>query len=590
MTYRSAAKSIFALAIILAWTSAHAAVHASLDSANIAADGTVQLTLEHDGSTSDEPDLSPLSQNFDVLSRSSGSTMQIINGNVSSHVRWRLLLSPKHSGDLAIPPISWGGEQSEALTLHVGGSAPNAQTSKSRTVFVESKAEPERPYVQAEVDLTVRIYSQVPLYHASLDLPASDGVLVQQMGADRTETEVRDGERYQVIERRYALFPQHSGPLTLPGPVLDAQIAVRDGNSSLGDQFKDLFGNMMPLNNLLTTLKPISEHGDDLSLDVLPRPTGTVGDYWLPAREVKLDAEWHPASSSQVKAGDPVTVDLHLKAQGLTAAQLPDLSTLLQLPPGLRTYPDQAKLANDTHGDVLVGTRDQSVALIADQPGQFKVPALTIHWWDSSSNQPREATLPERILTVLPAAASVSPQRAPAASAPAPVGSPARGANEATKVLQSGAAGPGEYLWRWVSLALGSLWIVTLIAWYVTRRRAPPTSAEGIHVMTEGRRLSLAEARREFHEACRRNDARAARAALIRWIRTAQPDRGSLGLRAFALETKDDQLGGLLIDLDRACYAGASWSGAQLLAALQDLPLRFPDEPAARQALAPLYR
>ena len=387
MSLRYRVWSGLVLVALLTSGAAHAAVHAWIDNTDAAADGTIQLILEHDGPTNDEPDLAPLKQDFDVLSSSSSSSMQIINGTVSSHVRWSLSLAPKHSGDLRIPPISWGGEQSEPLIVHVGGSPSNAQASTSRTVFVETTAEPGRPYVQAQVDVTVRIYSQVPLYHASLELPSSNDVLVQQIGADRNEMLVKDGVRYQVVERHYALFPQRSGSLTVPGPVLDAQIAVR-GRNPLGDQFDNLFGNMRSLNNMFTTLKPIKEHGEDLSLNVLPRPDGALGDYWLPARDVKLGAEWRP-DSAQVNAGDPVTLHLRLQAQGLTAAQLPDLSALLQLPPGVRAYPDQAKLDNDTHGDLLLGTRDQNIALIADQPGQFKVPPLTIHWWDVQSNQPR---------------------------------------------------------------------------------------------------------------------------------------------------------------------------------------------------------
>jgi len=582
---RTRGRPLVALCLSLIWHAAHAAVHASLDNANVAADGAVQLTLEHDGSTDQEPDLGPLKQDFDVLSRSSGSTLQIINGSASSQVRWRLLLSPKRSGDLTIPAISWAGEQTEPLTVHVGASAGGEQASSSRTVFLETTVEPDRPYVQAEVDLTVRIYSQVPLYHASLELPSSNDVLVQQMGTDRTETMIKDGERYQVVERHYALFPQRSGSLTLPGPVLDAQIAVRDGNSSL-DQFRDLFGNMMPLNNLLTTLKPIKEHGDDLSLSVLPRPVGASGDYWLPARDLKLDAEWRP-DSAQVNAGDPVTVKLHLRVQGLTAAQLPDLSSLLQLPPGVRAYPDQPKLDNDTQGNVLSGTRDQSVALISDQAGQVKIPAVTLHWWDIESNQPRTTTLPERTLTILPAAAAVTAPGTASVSAPSATTGNAAVA-PGTRAAESGVAADR---WRWAAFALGGLWIVTLIGWFLSRRRSPRKRAEEPRLAAQRQRASLSEAKRQFHEACRRSDALAARAALVRWIGTAQPGRSSLGLRAFAKETKDAQLSQLLVDLDRSCYGGGSaWDGAQLLAALQDLPLRFPDEPPSGDDLAPLYR
>jgi BatD DUF11 like domain len=567
-----------ALIALLTSGAADAAVRAWVDNTNVAPDGTIQLIIEHDGSANDEPDLAPLKQDFDVLSSSSTSSMQIINGSMSSHARRSLSIAPKHSGDLRIPPISWGGEQSEPLTVHVGAAPAGAQGSAGRTVFVETTAEAGRLYVQAQVNVSVRIYSQVPLYHASLELPSSNDVLVQQIGADRNEQVVKDGARYQVVERHYALFPQRSGTLTVPGAVLDAQIPVRDRN-----QFDDLFGNMRSLNNMFTSLKPIKEHGEDLSLAVLPRPNGALGEYWLPARDVKLEAEWRP-DAGQVNAGDPVTLHLRLQAKGLTAAQLPDLSSLLQLPPGVHAYPDQAKLGNDSHEDALLGERDQNIALIADQPGQFKIPSLTVHWWDVQSNQPRETTLPERVLNFLPVAVASAAERARVTSAPAPQAPAA-----ATGAPAPGGASGGA-LWRWMSIALGSLWILTLFAWYLTRRRTAAHQAKPSALAGEECRIPLSEARREFRDACRRDDARTARAALIRWIARAQPERGPIGLRAFAKQTKDAELSKLLADLDRACYANGSWSGGQLLAALQDLPLRFPQERTTSETLAPLYR
>src|SRR3546814_20460791 len=80
---------------------------------------SVQLNLERDGSGGAEPDLSPLKKDFDVLGRSSGSSIQIINGSISRHTSVRVTLSPKRSGTLTIPPISWGREQTRALQITV---------------------------------------------------------------------------------------------------------------------------------------------------------------------------------------------------------------------------------------------------------------------------------------------------------------------------------------------------------------------------------------------------------------------------------------------------------------------------------------
>ena len=95
--------------------SAQCAVRASVDNNSVGADAQIELMLEHDGQTSAEPDLSPLKQDFDVLSTSRSSNVQIINGSMTSSVRLVLSLSPKHGGRLEIPAITWGSEKSNPL-------------------------------------------------------------------------------------------------------------------------------------------------------------------------------------------------------------------------------------------------------------------------------------------------------------------------------------------------------------------------------------------------------------------------------------------------------------------------------------------
>ncbi len=370
--------------LLLIAGSAHCAVRASVDSNSVGANGTIELMLEHDGQTSAEPDLSPLKEDFDVLSSSRSSNVQIVNGSMTSSARVELSLSPKHSGQIRIPAIAWGNEKSDPISVSVNAaSSGSPQTpgasSGSAKVYLKTSIEPQQSYVQAGIDLTVRLYSAVPLYHAELELPADSDVLVQQVGADRNETVVENGERYQVVERHYELFPQRSGSLKLSGPALNAQIPVQNRMDPFGNSFKDFFGNI-PFGGAFTTAKPLRLHGDDIALNVLPRPAAAGGEYWLPAQDVTLQGEWRPAQGP-IKAGDPVTLDLHLKARGLTAAQLPDLNALLKLPPGVKAYPDQAKLTNDAQGGNLEGRRDQSIALIADRAGEFTIPALSVHWW-----------------------------------------------------------------------------------------------------------------------------------------------------------------------------------------------------------------
>ena len=569
MTVRGFMRASFFMAFLLAAGSAECAVRAWVDNSAVPSGENIQLNLEHDGQTSVEPDLSPLKQDFDVLGSSRSSSIQIINGTTTSSVRLTLSLSPKHSGALRIPALDWGSERSDPIVVNVSGTtSANPGTpitsGDSTSVYLKSSIRPQRAYVQAGIELTVRLYAAVPLYNADLELPATDDVLVQQVGADKNETVVENGRRYQVIERHYELFPQRSGSLSLPGPVLDAQIAVLDRTDPFGGAFKDLFGNL-PL-NAFTSTKPIRVHGDDVVLTALPRPAGVGETYWLPARNLTLEAKWRP-DQGQPKAGDPVMLDLHLEAQGLTAAQLPDLSALLKLPEGIKAYPDQPTLKNDAVGGSLTGMRDQSIALIADRTGDFTVPALSVHWWDTDANVAREATLPAHTLRYAPGAPSSAQTSPLMGSAPILSRDEARG--DRAPASPKAVSAPAQPGWFWASLVLAVMWLGTLIAWYLSRRG----SMQPLPVAEDKPSASGAEARRQFRDACLRDDARAARASLREWLRLSSPMQQSINLHTFARNTTDADLKILLLELDRACFSGSPWMGENLLKALPELPV-----------------
>jgi hypothetical protein len=591
------------LALTLASPAASAAVTASLSATDIAPGDTVQLTLQHDGRGGGEPDLSPLRQDFDVLGTSRSTQIQIMNGSASASTSVEVTLSPKHAGRLTVPSITWGNERSPALALDVSGSpgnaagpaAGNGAAAGNAREFIETQVDTTQPYVQAAVQLTVRLYTSQTLYHPDLSLNPGGDVVVQQVGMDERSSTVRNGETYQVITRHYVLFAQHSGVLKLAGPVLDAQVAAGgNGNGPFGaDPFAQLFGSA-PFGTVMT--RPIRLHGDAIVLNVRPRPADANASYWLPATQMTLTSQWSPAPL-QARAGDPVTVKLHLQATGLTAAQLPDLTTLWRLPAGLRAYPDQATLHDAAAGDAVVGSRDQTIALIADQPGHFTIPALAVQWWDTATNAPHEATVPARTLVILPAAAApAGTAAAPQVAAPAPAAAPSASAPVSPGGAAAATQGPP---WRWIAAGLAALWLLTLGAWAWSARRGdarpgkrgsrPATHASGAGTGA-ARTANASQARTACAQACRRADAPAARRELLAWAANQWPATPPAGLSALARLLDDPDAAALLRELDRACYAGGPWHGEALAAHLAGL--RVPD--AARTArhqpaLAPLY-
>jgi hypothetical protein len=431
---------------------------------------------------------------------------------------------------------------------------------------------------------------------AELDFGDSDAALVRQVGSDGVSNVEKNGMAYQVVTRQYLVFPQHSGEVSIAGPTLSGSIPDRSRSLGLSDPFSGAFANS-PFAGMLGTSRPIRIHADPIVLNVQPRPAAANASYWLPARNLSLTAHWNP-SSLEAHVGDPVTVDLKLQADDLTAAQLPDLAALLNLPSGLKAYPDQPNLKDTTQGADVIGSRDQSIALIADQPGRFTIPELHLSWWDTKANQAREVILPAQTVAVQPApgsapAAAQAQQPSGATSAaqpasPTPSNTTANGNDKQPR--SASPAANNESTWRWISLGFGLLWLGTLAAWLATRKRpSPPATAvlhEAPHVAA-----NASQARTAFLEACRANDAPAARRNLLLWANAKWRGPRIQGLSALAKLLENREIKRLLQALDGACYAQASWDGAALAQALPDLT--FPEGTTAasnRRELAPLYR
>src|SRR3546814_2911346 len=93
----------------------------------------------------------------------------------------------------------------------------------------------EDPYVQQSVGYTLRLYYDTPLVSGQLDQATPDGASLQRVGSDLQYTRLVGGKRYTVVERRFLLVPERSGPLTIPG--------ARFSGRGSGGFFDDVFGN-----------------------------------------------------------------------------------------------------------------------------------------------------------------------------------------------------------------------------------------------------------------------------------------------------------------------------------------------------------
>ncbi|MEI7465011.1 MAG: BatD family protein [Burkholderiales bacterium] len=564
-----------------------AAFTASVDRTQLAAGESVQLTLQSDRSGSSDPELAPLQKDFEILSRSTSNSLQILNGSMSSQRQVQLVLSPRRSGLVEVPRLAWDGESSAAIELSVAahgagtgasGAVAGALANAVAHVFLTTSLDSLQPYVQSAVSLKVQLYSDKKLYQASLDLQGTADVLVRRLGEDVTRQETRNGRPYQVVTRHYLLVPQRSGDIQIDGPVLNAQVA--DASGRIDPFLERMFGHLKIEGGLGGT-RPLRLRGDALKLVAQPRPPALRTGDWLPAQQLTLEDTWRPADKV-IAVGQPLTRQLRIAAVGQSASQLPDLSALAAMPAGLKSHAEEATLSDQLLDGHVVGQRDQDVVVLADQPGRYELPELRLAWWDVVSNQRREAVLPAATVEVVPAANPAS-GGAGAVAVPPATTTPSAAAAPASSYAAASSAAPAPSgittatddsakLWAWVSLAFALLWLATLGAWAWTHHRRHRTgdgnAVQPTPLETTG---SAARASAAFQQACRDHAARPARDALIAWARATWPHDAPVGLNALARRLDNPVLTELLRELDRACIANTAWNGDALARSLTAL-------------------
>ena len=553
-----------------------------------------QLTFTATGSVSGDPDFTPLRRDFRILGQSRNTSLELINGHFSHSSQWILTLLPRHVGTLTVPPIAFGSDHSPGLSLTVTARGTASTPQGKGNLLLQLSVSPHSPMVQSEIIYTIRLLHAVPLDSGTLSAPqvAGGNAIVKRLGMDRRYQVLQGGRSYDVVERRYAIFPQQSGRLTIPPVVFTGQLPVAGG--SAGGFFGSFFATPQDVTRQLRSRK--------VTLQVRPAPAAFTGKNWLPATHLSLKGTWTP-DPPRVRAGEPLTLTLQLAADGLTSGQLPTLTPTL--PKGLQAYPDQPTLHEQAGPDGLHAERVEKIAIVPQSPGSYRLPAITLPWWNTGAGKMETARLAGITLHVLPAGAAPASPPAPlraAQPAPAPVPqAPPRTAGAVTPkpipppppappIARRGAAAGKVSPWAWLCLLLGVGWGATLLIWLLSRRRAgeahPEPLQETAAPADEGPFLT------QLQRACREGDPGAARSAVLRWGRARWPVSPPLTLEELATRV-GPALQQAVADLNSSLYSRhpRPWQGGAALqqAVTEAAPAERRKGDAPEPGLAPLY-
>ncbi len=557
---------LFILILLWPWLSfANTTITTSVDRNPVNLNDSFQIIFKADDTPDDDPDFAPLERDFTVLNQSQSSSKSWMNGRFSSTIQWTVNVIAKHAGTLTIPAIAFGSDQSNAMSVTITDQPDNQSLNNEQELFLDVSAEPEQPYLQAQVIYTLRLYTRVDIAQARLTEPELADAVIEKLGEDSNYNTQVNGVDYSVTERRYAIFPQKTGDLTIQPLQLTAEILT---NQSM-PRFNGFF------NQQLAKTKRISSKATTLHVQAIP--SNATGKAWLPTKHVELKEQWSGDITS-AKAGEPITRTLTLTVDGSTVAQLPELAPLSQHA-ALKSYPDQPVLKEQKNSDGLTAFRQEKIALLPNKAGQYKLPEIAIAWFNTETKQMELAKLPETVLTAV----------GDVATTPAPVQAPAAQAQPATPPAQTPAPTtpiatqqqPANDFWPWLSAFLGLGWLVTLIILLKQRHKPTSQTTEPEHVKSN---FQL----KDLQIACDSNNPHAAKAALLTW---GKDEFGVNSLGAIATQV-DARLRDEILRLNDSLYAQEpiAWQGKPLLKAFNEQQARSKLNKTSLQPLQPLYR
>jgi hypothetical protein len=478
-------------------------IELSVDRYELARGETLTLTIRvYDQRQGMQLDLTPLTQDFDVLGTRTSSQIRSINGVTESWTDYVITLFPEKEGDLLIPPLSILNQTTDPISISVVNAGPRSNQGNNE-LYLEIEVNKDSVYVQEQLLFTVRLFYTIngirnPVF-TELDI---EDTVTQLIGSPNQYERLIDGERFGVYEKRYVIFPQRSGPLEIPDILFRGE--VTDGSSNF------VFRNM--------NTRRVTAFIEGTTIEVKERPATVPRDEdWLPVTGLTLEETWS-GDINALKVGDSVVRTLTLRAEGLDGAVLPPFSP--QNIDGLNLYPDPADISRTFVDGSIVGTRVETSTYVALEAGTIEVPALEIPWWDITDDSARTTTLPATrfevatVEGVLPSEQAVaSTQEIQTLLAPEPLVDQAMiDAQAEAEVIEIDSG-----IVRWVQWLVFALVIFLLSA--LARRRFGAITQQRF---TEWRAAQTPEANEKaaygkLKSVCRSGDHKAIRDALLTW-------------------------------------------------------------------------
>ncbi len=362
----------------------------------------------------------PTFENFDVVagpSVSQGSSMQIINGEVTKSVNYAItyVLLPQKTGTFAIAPATIGVKKKEYTTqrtmievrdakqdsgsVQQGNNRNQSESAESRAnrtiekddLLLRLELSKRSVYKGEPIRAILKLYSRVNIAGSdSSKMPTFNGFWSQQVDIEQGPfRETLNGKVYEAYNiAEYLLYPQQGGTLTIEPAELTvvAQVVVQSNRG-----FDPFFGGGHEIYNVRRALKT-----PEVKVQVKEFPAGAPASF---AGAVGRYTMSHKLSSAEVTANSAVTLQLTISGTGnLNFISAPTLS----LPSSFELYDvkSEEKIQNNASGSV--GYRRFDYPFIVRAEGVYEIAPVEFTYFDLEKKRYITLTTPKLGIVVTP--------------------------------------------------------------------------------------------------------------------------------------------------------------------------------------------
>ena len=314
------------------------------------------------------------------------SSMQFVNGVVSSTVTYSYVLQPKEMGKITIGPasIEAGGNtyRTAPITLEVVKGSPQRPGQQSaappdiasqigESLFLKGTVDRARVIQGEQINLVFKLYTRVSVVNYSVEKnPTMTGFWSEEVENPKNielTTEVIKGKQYRVgVIRKLALFPTQSGTLEISPMEVQTTVQIQNRSPDPFDSFfRDPFGR-----NVNYTVK-----SEPIKIRVEPLPAGTPAGFKGAIGNFGMTAS---VDRKKAKTNEPITLTVTISGTGnIKLLESPEVT----VPTDFEQYTPKVSDNINRTGQIS-GTKTFEYLLIPRYPGMKRITPVTFVFFD----------------------------------------------------------------------------------------------------------------------------------------------------------------------------------------------------------------